>query len=64
MINIEKYSEKKLMLAIKKINSKEFKKSIKNLNNPYGDGYSSKKILEILQKTKVDERLLKKELTY
>ncbi len=64
VINIEKYSEKKLMLAIKKINSKEFKKSIKNLNNPYGDGYSSKKILEILQKTKVDEKLLKKELTY
>ena len=64
MINIEKYSENKLMLAIKKINSKNFKKKIQNTKNPYGTGDSSKKILEILKKTKIDERLLKKELTY
>ncbi len=64
VIDIEKYSEKKLMTAIKKINSYDFKKKIHKIENPYGDGYSSKKILEILQKTKIDENLLKKELTY
>ena len=64
VIDIEKYSEKKLMTAIKKINSNDFKKKIHKIENPYGDGYSSKKILEILRKTKIDENLLKKELTY
>lgn len=64
IINIENYSEKKLMLAIKKIDSKNFKKKIKNIKNPYGSGNSSKKILEILKKTKIDENLLQKELTY
>ena len=52
------------MLALKKINSKNFKKKIQNIKNPYGIGDSSKKILEILKKTKIDEKLLKKELTY
>ena len=52
------------MSALKKINSKNFKKKIQNITNPYGTGDSSKKILEILKKTKIDEKLLKKELTY
>ena len=64
VINIENYSENKLMLALKKINSKNFKKKIQNIKNPYGTGDSSKKILEILKKTNIDEKLLKKELTY
>lgn len=64
IINIENYSEKKFMQAIKKIESKNFIKKIQNVKNPYGDGYSAKKILEILKKTKIDENLLKKELTY
>ena len=44
VINIEKYSENKLMSALKKINSKNFKKKkIQNITNPYGTGDSSKK---------------------
>ena len=46
VINIEKYSENKLMSALKKINSKNFKKKIQNITNPYGTGDSSKKILK------------------
>ena len=64
VINIENYSEKKLMLAIKKIDSKNFKKMIQKIKNPYGSGYSSKKILKILKETKLDNNLMKKELTY
>jgi GDP/UDP-N,N'-diacetylbacillosamine 2-epimerase (hydrolysing) len=64
VINIENYTEKKLMSAIKKIESKNFKKKIQNIKNPYGSGNSSEKILEILKKTKIDENLLQKELTY
>ena len=52
------------MSAIKKIESKNFKKKIQNIKNPYGSGNSSEKILEILKKTKIDENLLQKELTY
>ena len=64
VINIENYTEKKFLLAIKKIESKKFKNQIQNITNPYGDGYSANKILEILKNTKIDENLLKKELTY
>ena len=32
--------------------------------NPYGDGNSSKKIIDILIKTNVDKELLFKEITY
>ena len=46
------------MSALKKINSKNFKK-IQNITNPYGTGDPSKKILEIL-KTNIDEKLLKR----
>lgn len=64
VMNIENYTEKKFLLAIKKIESKKFKNQIQNITNPYGDGYSANKILEILKNTKIDENLLKKELTY
>jgi GDP/UDP-N,N'-diacetylbacillosamine 2-epimerase (hydrolysing) len=36
----------------------------KHCTNPYGDGRSSELILNILQTTKIDEKLLVKELTY
>ena len=64
VINIENYTEKKFMSAIKKIETKNFKKKIQNIKNPYGNGNSSEKILEILKKTKIDENLLQKQLTY
>ena len=37
---------------------------IKNIKNPYGDGNSSLKIINILSKTKIDDKLLIKNLTY
>ena len=41
-----------------------FRESIKNTENPYGDGRSSNRILDILSRTKIDDRLLVKRLTY
>ncbi len=32
--------------------------------NPYGDGHSSQKILDLLMETKADEKWLVKKLTY
>lgn len=51
--------------AIEKAMSAEFVKYLEeNCENPYGDGHSSERILELLMETKVDEKLLTKKLTY
>ena len=52
------------MKAFLTINSKKFKKHVSNLKNPYGDGKSSKKIVNILSKIKIDDKLMFKKLTY
>ena len=64
VINIEKYSDQKLLNAVKKIFSKKFKKMVSSVKNPYGNGTSSKKIIEVIKKTKIDDKLLKKQLTF
>lgn len=51
--------------AVTKAMSNEFHQFLmSNVDYPYGDGHSSEKILELLLQTKVDERLLVKQLTY
>ena len=52
-----------IKLAIKKALSKEFNQKIKLIRNPYGDGNSSKKILKILKETKINNKLLTKNIT-
>jgi GDP/UDP-N,N'-diacetylbacillosamine 2-epimerase (hydrolysing) len=42
----------------------KFRDEVKKCINPYGDGRSSERILEILRSTKIDSRLLAKNLTY
>ena len=54
----------KIVSLIKKSQSKKFLNSIKKIKNPYGNGKSSSKILDILYKTKIDDKLLIKNLTY
>jgi GDP/UDP-N,N'-diacetylbacillosamine 2-epimerase (hydrolysing) len=41
-----------------------FRASLKETTNPYGDGHSSARILEILRETPIDSKLLTKRLTY
>jgi GDP/UDP-N,N'-diacetylbacillosamine 2-epimerase (hydrolysing) len=50
--------------AIRKALSPEFQRRMQTVVNPYGDGRSSERILDILQHTRKDQRLLVKELTY
>lgn len=50
--------------AIERAISSEFLASIKDCVNPYGDGNSSKKILDILQNTAINDKLLIKNLVY
>ena len=64
MIDVLNYDEKKIVRAIKKAISKDFKKKLINLKNPYGDGKSSNKIVEYLLNTNIDKKLFFKEITY
>lgn len=44
--------------------SGEFKEKIKDCVNPYGDGASSKRIVDILENIPIDDALLVKKITY
>ncbi len=50
--------------AIKGALSDDFKDSLDDCVNPYGDGRSSERILDILNDTPIDDRLLIKKLVY
>ena len=41
-----------------------FLNSLRNLKNPYGNGHSSKKIVEILETIDIKDILIQKELNY
>ena len=64
VIDIFKLSEKTIKKAFKKISSKKFKLKIKTIKNPYGDGKSSKRIIDILSKTEINDKLMFKRITY
>ncbi len=59
-----KETKAEIVKAIKKALSKTFKDKMKRCVNPYGDGKSSKRIIDILANTPIDEKLLIKRLTY
>jgi GDP/UDP-N,N'-diacetylbacillosamine 2-epimerase (hydrolysing) len=63
VINSE-FKKEKILASIKKATSKKFINSCKNMKNPYGDGNSSSRIIEILKKTTLDDKLLIKNITY
>ena len=50
--------------GIKKIISKSFKNKIFGTSNPYGDGKSSERIIEVLSSIKIDSKLLIKDIAY
>lgn len=59
------WNKKDIIMAIRKAISKEFKAFLElNIDYPYGNGHSSEKILNILLNTKIDDKLLVKNLTY
>lgn len=59
------FDEKEIDNAVKRAMSKEFKEYLNDrCENPYGDGHSSERILDLLINTKVDEKWIIKSLTY
>ncbi len=63
VINVP-HSAPKIENAIKLALSKEFRKKIKGCTNPYGDGKSAKRIVDVLENIPIDNKLLIKKLTY
>lgn len=53
-----------IVAAIREAISPEFRKPLVSMTNPYGDGRSSARIVNILRTIPIDERLLVKEVTY
>ena len=64
VIDVDTHDKNKIIRAIERSISKKFKEKLKYLINPYGNGKSSQKIVDILTKTKIDKELLFKEITY
>ena len=64
IIDVVNFSEKEITSAIDKASSKNFVKKLSNITNPYGDGNSSKKIIDKLLEFKGHKDLLKKRITY
>ncbi len=59
------FEEEKIVQAVHRALSDEFRDMLKEkCSNPYGDGHSSERILELLVNSRVDESLLVKKLTY
>lgn len=64
VIDVE-FDKESVVRAIEKAVSEEFHAYLQeNCVNPYGDGRSSERILDLLLHTKVDEKWLVKKLTY
>ncbi len=63
VINCE-HDAQKIVTAIRRACSDEFRSSLRGANNPYGDGKSSERILTLLRSTPINSRLLTKQLTY
>ena len=63
VINVE-FDEIKIKEAIIKASSKYFKNYVRDIVNPYGDGKSSSKIVDILLNLEINSTLLNKQLTY
>lgn len=53
-----------IISSIKRAVSDEFRAKIRGMKNPYGDGRSSERIVNILKTIPIDEKLLMKKITF
>tara|TARA_B110000003_G_scaffold265812_1_gene292068 strand:- start:74 stop:1225 length:1152 start_codon:yes stop_codon:yes gene_type:complete len=59
-----KYNRKNIKEVMKKVLSKNFNKRLQNLRNPYGEGNSSRKIINIIKKLNLKDFNTQKKITY
>jgi len=59
------YNQDQILAAINTVLMDEnYLENLKSCVNPYGDGFSSERIVELLRNIKIDENLLDKQITY
>lgn len=59
------HNQQQIAAAIKKsLYDKKYLNKLKKITNPWGDGYASEKIVEILTSTPINDKLLTKQITY
>lgn len=58
------YARSEILAALRKATSPEFAAQAKSAVNPYGEGNASEKIVAVLKGIEINDRLLRKELTY
>jgi GDP/UDP-N,N'-diacetylbacillosamine 2-epimerase (hydrolysing) len=58
------YQKAQIIEAVKQATTPEFMKQARSAGNPYGDGNSSARIVDILKNIPINDELLIKELTY
>ncbi len=59
------YDSKEIEKAIKKcLFDKEFKEDLEDIKNPYGDGKTADRVVDILSNVKIDDDLLQKKLVF
>lgn len=64
VINVQEHSTVAIAAAVKTVLSPEFKDSLRDMENPYGDGCSSERITRILETMPINEKLLYKKIVY
>lgn len=59
------FNKFEILKAVKKVSEKSFLKNLEiNCVNPYGDGKTSQKIIELLKNTNINSKLITKDITY
>ena len=64
IIDVKNFTQRDIIKAIDEASSKSFEKKLEDIENPYGNGESSKKIIDLLISLKGHKDLLKKRITY
>lgn len=58
------YSVQSICAGIEKAMSPEFRESLGNMKYEFGDGHAAEQIVDILKKTKIDQKLIRKKLEF
>lgn len=58
------YARGEIRAALKKALSPSFVRTLKNCVNPYGDGFSAPRIVDVLESVPIDDTLLVKKMAY
>ena len=64
MINVT-YKKKEIVKAIEKsLHDLEYLRRLKRVKNIWGDGHASERIVRVISEIDLDDRLLRKQITY